>query len=761
MEKKDQRMKDTLLQKLRKVMKKGNKKSSTFAAEEALKFYRRSLDNLEKQAETPAIITNKVEMRLLLGEILYILGKWDPALSYLRKVQDMGADKAGPAQVAEAYRKSGNLWALKGDIDQTFEDYRKALALSKKIKDPIGIADSERGLGYAYWRRGNIQQAEKHYKAAFEAIKGTDDQDLLAKTYLESGNVFNDKGDLDKAVDFYMKAIRVLRRTKDLYQEARTYNNLGDVCIKRKDWKKGIRYFKKTAALADSINDLHMQGWALFNAGECHAKGGNLEEAEESCTKALDMLSRIDDKIGIAYVFCNYGIVYRFKKEWAKSTKYFKFSLNIVKNLKTPGLEAYVLKEHAEMLNDWGKKAKAKEQTMEAMKIYSEMGAKYYIEEMNELLARIEGRKYDMAIQVSETTIKAVEEESESPSPIEVPKVQKPIVFEEAISDEGKVQVDTGTTREPILASEKETKVEIPKEPALEPPTTELLVPTEVPKVYLFTPPNETDAFRRQKVRFFVELPFIAPEIEVEEITQGVRDDLADEWSVTEYPSLVMFGKVFPGLPSVKDLVDVLRSRKKELEAVTGKAKVVKVPQKAAPPKVTKVREKEPHSPPVEAVPGKVTAPGKVKFHYSYAVEEEGHERSYTLFKEMVDRGAQGLVITRPPVRKLKDKFGIEDAEFYLISTSDEPRKGQYRVKDLEDLAHQIEIFMESQGTSVVLLDRSEVILKHVGFDRFLKMLHGLNECLDSCKSCLIMPLDPHLIGNIEMRTLRRELTQL
>jgi tetratricopeptide (TPR) repeat protein len=760
MDKKDQRMKDALLQKLRKVMKKGDKKSSTFAAEEALKFYRRSLDNLEKQPETPEIISNKVEMRLLLGEILFILGKWDPALSYLRKVQDMGAEKAGSAQVAEAYRKSGNLWALKGDIDQTFEDYRKALDLSKKIKDPIGIADSERGLGYAYWRRGNITEAEKHYQAAFKALKGKKDQDLLAKTYLESGNVYNDKGDLDKAVDYYMKAIRVFRKTKDLYQEARTYNNLGDVCIKRKDWKKGIRYFEKTATLSDSINDLHMQGWALFNAGECHAKGGNLEEAEECCTKALDMLSRIDDKIGIAYVFCNYGIVYRFKKEWAKSTKYFKFSLNIVKNLKTPGLEAYVLKEYAEMLNDWGKKEKAKEQTMEAMKIYSGMGAKYYVEEMNELLARIEGRDYAMDIKLSETTIKVMDEESEGPSKVEAPKVQEPVVLEEAIGDDGKVQVGTGGTRKPILAIEEEPKVETPKEAALEPPTTEILVPPEAPKVYLFMPPSENDALRRQKVRFFVELPFIAPEVEVEEITQGVRDDLANEWGVTEYPSLVLFGKVFPGLPSVKDLTDVLRSHRMELEAVTGKAKAVKAPPKPMPAKVANV-EPKPSSEKVDQAPAKKKAPARLKYHYSYAVEEEGHDRSYTVFKEMLDRSAKGLVVTRPPVRKLKDQFGIGDAEFYLISTADEPRKGQYRIKDLEDLTHQIEIFMESHDTSVVLLDRVEVIIGHASFDRFLRMLHALNECLDSCQSCLIVPLDPHLIGNIEMRTLKRELTPL
>ena len=74
---KESKASDHLLIKLRKIMKKGDKKSSTFAAEEALKFYRRSLDNLQKKKETPAIINRKTEKRLLLGDILYILGICD------------------------------------------------------------------------------------------------------------------------------------------------------------------------------------------------------------------------------------------------------------------------------------------------------------------------------------------------------------------------------------------------------------------------------------------------------------------------------------------------------------------------------------------------------------------------------------------------------------------------------------------------------------------------------------------------------------
>ena len=785
MEEGTEKRQDTLLAKLRKILKKGDKKSTTFAAEEALKFYKRSLDNLEKGPETPENLENRAETLLLLSEILYILGRWDTAITHLEKVIAMGPKKAGAPRTAEAQRRAGNLWALKGDIDKTFESYTKALQFSKELGDKAGIADAERGLGYAYWRRGNIAEAETHYNASFKALEGSNDEDLLAKTYLESGNVYNDKGDLNRSVDLYMKAIRVFRKVHDIYQEARGYNNLGDVCIKRRDWKKGIKYFEKCAALAESINDLHMQGWALFNAAECQAKGGNLEEAEASCTKALDMLSRIDDKIGIAYVFCNYGIVYRFKKEWAKSTKYFKFSLNIVKNLRTAGLEAYVLKEYAEMLNDWGKKDKAQELAILARNIYSTMGAKFYIEMMNELMARIEGKSYQMDVSISQETMDAMDRDAEEPLDEPVPMVQTPVVFhkdrpaEPLISDEGPVN----TERRPIRAGPITMAGPVERPPEEAPKAPEPAPPVEKPaaeevKLYLFMPKEEDEELRAQKVKLYVELPFAAPDIEVEEVKEGDRPDLSKD--VASYPSVMLFGKVHKGIPSVKELLAEMRSRQRESRGpapmralIPGGGRARRPTGKAAGPSGAdigkhmvdeRVSVQETHEAPEPkgmAPAGLVPRPAAVpKFHYSYLLEGDDDARAFEALKAAMATGAKGLCVTRPPVRRIKDEFGLEGAEFLLLSTADAPREGQHPAKDLDGLAKKVEAFMEASGTSAVLLDRADVLLGAAGLDAFVRLVHRLNEGLETCNCCVLVQMDPHTVRESDLRAIRRELTK-
>jgi|GEM_PF-1941177 len=803
MEDSSEKRQDTLLAKLRKILKKGDKKSTTFAAEEALKFYKRSLDNLEKLAETPESLESRAETLLLLSEILFILGRWDAAISHLDKVLDLGPKKAGMPRTAEAYRRAGNLWALKGDVDKTFESYTKALQISRELKDNIAVADSERGLGYAHWRRGNIPEAETHYNSAFKALEGLNDEELLAKTYLESGNVYNDKGDLNKSVGLYMQAIRVFRRTHDIYQEARGYNNLGDVCIKRRDWKKGIAYFEKCAALAESINDLHMQGWALFNAAECHAKGGNLEEAEASCTKALDMLSRIDDKIGIAYVFCNYGIVYRFKKEWAKSTKYFKFSLNIVKNLRTAGLEAYVLKEYAEMLNDWGKKDKAQELAVLARNIYSTMGAKFYVEMMNELMARIEGKSYQLDLSLSQETIDAMDRESEEPLEERVPMVQTPVVFpkektgETLVGDEGPVNTQKRPMRagQITIASSPEVgrvtvgaSIEDRKAQMKEDSTSTLPVPEPVQqptaeaheelKLILFMPKEEDEALRAQKVKLYVELPFAIPDVDVEEVIEGADPERSKD--IETYPSVMFMGKVFKGIPAAKELSVELRARQKDVRGPAPKRALIGmggVPKRQSTPPAPRPKPEprgtegfwtgkrenypkvEPKSEPAPVTPAKPA--DSPKFHYSYIIEGEDDARAFEAFKGLVAQGAKGMCITRPPVRRIKDQYGLEAAEFLLLSTADTPREGQHQAKDLEGLVKKIEAFMEANQTSIVLLDRSEMLINAAGVDAFVKLIHTLNEVLENCRCCILVQMDSHTMKDNELRVLRRELTKL
>jgi hypothetical protein len=171
---------------------------------------------------------------------------------------------------------------------------------------------------------------------------------------------------------------------------------------------------------------------------------------------------------------------------------------------------------------------------------------------------------------------------------------------------------------------------------------------------------------------------------------------------------------------------------------------------------ISKVEPKSEQAPVTPATPA-----ASPKFHYSYIIESEDDTRAFEAFKNVLSQGAKGLCITRPPVRRIKDQFGLEAAEFLLLSTADTPREGQHPVKDLDGLTKKIETFMEANQTSIVLLDRSEVLINSAGVDAFIKLVHTLNEVLENCRCCILVQMDSHTMKENDLRVLRRELTKL
>jgi len=297
--------------------------------------------------------------------------------------------------------------------------------------------------------------------------------------------------------------------------------------------------------------------------------------------------------------------------------------------------------------------------------------------------------------------------------------------------------------------------------------------------LYLFLPKEEDEDLRSKKVRFYVELPFAVPDIEVEEVREGERPDVSQD--IRTYPSVTIFDKVFEGLPPVKQILAEIRSRKREgrgpapmrtlLPGMRSRKEQAPDGQEAtwqggwprAKPHVVEpdTIKHEHHKGQKKEHAHTISAPAlKPKLHYSYLVEED-ETRAFEAFKAVMKEGAKGLCVTRPPVRRVKDEFGLESAEFLLLSTSDIPREGQHSSKDMDGLAKKLEAFMEKNDPSVVLIDRSEVLVSTAGFDEFVKLVHRLNEGLESYKCCVLVQMDPHALKENEARALRRELTKL
>jgi tetratricopeptide (TPR) repeat protein len=255
-----------------------------------------------------------------------------------------------------------------------------------------GEAEAARLIGYVNWRIGSFNKAEDFYRKALTIAEEINDLDVQGKTYIDLGNLENESGNLDKAQTYYNKALKLLEKVDDKFELARLFNNMGDICIKRQDWVSGIKYFERCNEIAIEIRDPRWKGWAMFNMAECMSKSGNPQKALEACERAERAMSHTDDKMGMAHVHINYGIAYRFMKEWNSAEERFRKGLEQLETLKSPQVLAWAYTEFGRMLREKGSDELAAEYLRKAITMHRSIGAMKFVQALTKELAGMKAR---------------------------------------------------------------------------------------------------------------------------------------------------------------------------------------------------------------------------------------------------------------------------------------------------------------------------------------------------------------------------------
>ena len=131
---------------------------------------------------------------------------------------------------------------------------------------------------------------------------------------------------------------------------------------------------------------LSNSSWALFNAAECYAKMGKLKEALDDCKLAEEILTRLDDRVGLGQVYKISGIIYNFEKNWKISEDYFNESIKFLKQLNVPYEFGTVYMEYGKMLLNKGDKNEAKKCFEYSLEVFKGINASVQIKQLEKIL---------------------------------------------------------------------------------------------------------------------------------------------------------------------------------------------------------------------------------------------------------------------------------------------------------------------------------------------------------------------------------------
>ena len=158
---------------------------------------------------------------------------------------------------------------------------------------------------------------------------------------------------------------------------------------------------------------------------------------------------------------------------------------------------------------------------------------------------------------------------------------------------------------------------------------------------------------------------------------------------------------------------------------------------------------------PVHAPPKPVQAVNELERSFSYLVEEDRPESSYTLFLKTLDKGMKGYCVTRNYPAKIRSKFDLKDTP--IIWLSNVGRDNAIRPKDLEKLSLSLEQFLSQTGGGIVLLDGLEYLITNNNFITVLRLIQSLRDQVAINQSILLMAVNRSTLESHQLNLLERE----
>ena len=165
--------------------------------------------------------------------------------------------------------------------------------------------------------------------------------------------------------------------------------------------------------------------------------------------------------------------------------------------------------------------------------------------------------------------------------------------------------------------------------------------------------------------------------------------------------------------------------------------------------------------------PAKAAAPAEITSGSSYVVREERQEKSFALFRALLERGSRGLCISRTHPDTLRQKYGVKANAVWLTKTENShgssAKKGVEFVSpnNLAHLASTIREFLSKGENGAVIIEGLEYLTTQNDSKSVLKFIQLINEQIVLDKGYLIMPIDQATMDPKDFSLIEREVSQV
>ena len=139
----------------------------------------------------------------------------------------------------------------------------------------------------------------------------------------------------------------------------------------------------------------------------------------------------------------------------------------------------------------------------------------------------------------------------------------------------------------------------------------------------------------------------------------------------------------------------------------------------------------------------------------SYIIAEMPPNKAYEVVSELNNKGKKILWITRTSPDVLKEKYGLEEVKFVVLSESKDKKYMTTSSPDV--LLRGIKGFCEKHNEGIIVIERLDYLIMKYGFPKVLNLVVGMNDVLRESNLFSLIPFDINMLNTNDRSLLENE----
>lgn len=293
--------------------------------DKAIGFYRRLLARDD--------ITGKPrsEVLLSLGNVCQRMADFNSALSCFDEGKSLLDPDENKIEIAKLNTASVWIHIKRGEFDEAIEKAQHALNIFAAAKCDEDVASINNTMGTLYYERGEWDKAEEYYRRALHFRESINDIHGIATCMNNLGNIYHRRSECHQAIEYHTKALEMRTKIGDRFGIAASYNNVAVVYDDLGDWDKCLEYHHKSIEISKSILSARSVALSYGNIGFVLLKRDQFEESIDYSTRALVIAQRIGDQNHIASVKNNLANAMLGLGQYEEASQLLKDALEIIR----------------------------------------------------------------------------------------------------------------------------------------------------------------------------------------------------------------------------------------------------------------------------------------------------------------------------------------------------------------------------------------------------------------------------------------------